>query len=109
MPKRIGQRKLYVYRDEKGKGVRIGLRIPLEYWEDIFDRDQLQAIGTKFGGWWIFDKWKNKECFVYFPKDGPDGCSRVLRVMITKSEDDITSNMYGRINCARKDIWRSKE
>ncbi len=106
---RIGQRRLYVYRDEKGKGVRMGLRIPLKYWEDIFDQDRLKNLGEKFGGWWLFDKWKNKDCFVYFPEDGPDGCSRVLKHIITEAMGGITPNVYGQIDCAKVDIWRPKD
>lgn len=100
------KRRVYIYRDEKGDPIRMGIKVPLANWNDFFTDSQMKDIGDTFGGWWFFEDSTTHKCLVYFPAQGRKGCLDFLRWLITHSDGELHDAILARVNCAKKNIWR---
>lgn len=107
----IGNRKLYVYRDERGsekEPIRLAVSIPLVDWSDLFTEDELTVVFRRYREFGIFCKNRGPESYVVYAKSGKrvDGCMTILRILFEKSVGGLKPDIYASsIVNSKKNIW----
>lgn len=106
---RVDNRKVFVYRDERGnekRPIRMSIRIPLEDWSDLFDKEGFSKLLHKFGGMGLYSKDRGPECYGLFPKGGQEDCKEILKILFEKSVGGLLPDIYARsVVNAKKNIW----
>lgn len=102
---RIKGRKFFIYRDLKGKPYRYVLRIPIDHWQDVYDKEDIERIFKDNGGWWSPDKYKGLRCLSYFPKNNMETCKIVLQKFIKDASADLKKDVFAQVDYAKRDVW----
>lgn len=106
----IDNRKIYVYRDQKEGPTRIGLRIPLKYWNDLFSEKQLEDLRKPFGGWAIYTTNRGPRSFLFFPNGDVESCVQVLKFLLEQCSKNLYSDLFAEaIVNSKKDIWKDHQ
>lgn len=105
----VENRKIYVYRDEKGgekQPIRMSVRMPLKDWSDIFDEKGFDNLLHKFSGMGLYSKDRGPECYGIFPKGGLEDCKEILRILFQKAVGGLRPEIMAQstIN-TKKVIW----
>jgi hypothetical protein len=105
----VGNRKVFVYRDERGnekRPIRMSIRLPLEDWSDLFDKKGFSKLLHEFGGMGLYSKDRGPECYGLFPRGGREDCKEILKVLFQKSVGGLRPDIYARsVVNAKKNIW----
>lgn len=106
---RVDNRKIFVYRDEKGdekRPIRMSVRMPLEDWSDIFDEKGFSELLHKFRGMGLYSKDRGPECYGIFPRGGLEDCKEILRILFQKSVGGLRPDIMAQsVIGAKKNIW----
>lgn len=107
----IGNRKLYVYRDEKGtknEPTRLAVRIPLVYWLDLYTKDELIEKFKSYRELGMFCQNRGTESYVIFTKSGKrvENCKIILKILFEKAAGGLKQEIYASsiVNSSRN-IW----
>jgi hypothetical protein len=105
----VGERRVYIYRDEKGDEddpIRMAVRIPLKDWSDIYNKEDFSQLMNKFGYMGIYSKNRGPEAYVIFTSNGADDCKEILKTLFERSVGGLRPDIYARsVVNAKKNIW----
>lgn len=105
----VGNRKVFVYRDERGnekRPIRMSIRVPIDDWSDLFDKEGFSKLLHTFGGMGFYSKDRGPECYGLFPRGGQDDCKEILKILFEKSVGGLRPDIYARsVVNAKKNIW----
>lgn len=105
----VGERRAYIYRDEKGNEddpIRMAARIPLNDWSDIYNKEDFSELMKKFGYMGTYSKNRGVEAYVIFTSNGAADCKEILKVLFQKSVGGLRPDIYARsVVNAKKNIW----
>jgi len=106
---RVGNRKIFIYRDERGsdkKPIRMSVRLPISNWSDIFADDNFHKLVDLFGGKGIYHDNRGPDSYGIFPRRGVQGCKDILKFLFEKSVGGLRPDIYARsVVNAKKNIW----
>jgi hypothetical protein len=107
---RVGKRKVYIYRDERGnpekEPIRMSVRIPLDDWKDHFNNEGYSKLLNKFGGFGLYSDDRKENSYGIFPSGGIDDCKEILRILFDKAAGGLKPDIFAKtaVN-AHKNIW----
>jgi hypothetical protein len=105
----VGDRKIFVYRDERGNKkspIRMSIRIPLKDWPDLFEDKNFHQLVDLFGGKGLYHGNRGPDSYGIFPREGIKGCKDILNFLFENSVGGLRSDIYARsVVNAKKNIW----
>jgi hypothetical protein len=111
---RVGEKRVFVYRDEKGKKepIRMAVCLPLADWSDLYDKEDYRKLLDTFGGLGMYSNNRGPESYDLFTKAGqrPKDCREILKTLFVKSVGGLRPNIYAQsVVSSKKDIWKKYE
>ena len=111
----VDNRRIFIYRDERDFSrkkqpskmtTRIGVRIPVEDWSDLYTEDEFRQFQNRYGGVGIFSSNRGPRAFLLFPKGEVGGCIKILHDMFEKSVGGLKPDIMAKkfVN-SKKVIW----
>lgn len=108
----VGERKILVYRDEKGgetKPVRMAVSVPIDDWSDLLDQEDYHELVSKHGGKGIPSTYKGHEYYDIFTKidrEGPEDCKEMLKFLFQKAVGGLRPEIMAQsVANTSKVIW----
>ena len=111
----VDNRRIFIYRDEKDFSrkkqppritTRIGVRIPVEDWCDLYSEDDFMGFQKIYGGVGRYSSNRGPYSFGLFPKGEVDGCIKILHDMFEKAVGGLKPDIMARsIVNSKKIIW----
>lgn len=108
----VENRKLYVYRDERGDGnnpIRMAVSIPIKDWSDLLGPKDYDDLYSSFGGEKYYSINRGQEqCDIYtkVERKGPEDCKQMLKFLFEKAAGGLRPEIMAQSNpCTKKTIW----
>lgn len=106
---RVDGRKIFIYRDEKGnekRPIRMSVRLPLEDWSDLYDKEGFSNLLHKFGGMGLYSKHRGSESYGLFPRGGREDCKNILKMLFQNSVGGLRPDIIAQSSVnTKKVIW----
>jgi hypothetical protein len=114
---RIGNKKIFVYRDERDDSrrggppktrIRMAVCLPLADWSNLFTEDGYRQLLHKYGGKGMYGNNRGPKSYDIFMKKGHEleDCKELLKFLFEKSVGGLRPNIYARsVVNAKKNIW----
>lgn len=87
----VGDKKILVYRDQKGgekEPIRMAVSIPVNDWSDLLDQEDYHELVSKYGGKGVpsnFRGRKSYDIFTPIERKGPEDCKEMLKFLFQKA------------------------
>jgi hypothetical protein len=114
---RVGERRIFVYRDEKdttrrggppSKRTRMAICMPVADWSDLLTDDDYDKLFKLHGGKAMFSNNRGPESYDIFTRIGREleDCKDLLEALFEKSIGGLRPDIYARsVVNAKKNIW----
>lgn len=106
---RVGDRRIYVYRDGKGKNkrpIRMAISTPLKDWVGLLNEEDYKELLRRYGTMWLHSNQRGPESYDIFVKNGPDDCRAILEFLFLKSVGGLRPDIYAQsVVNADKNVW----